>query len=460
MAEVIVIGAGLVGTVAAMYLVKLGHEVKVFEKRSDPRQSGRPEGSSVNLTLCERGFASLAQVGLDETLRQQSVPIYGRLIHDPAGEQIFQPYGTVDQAIYSITRTELHRILLDHAEREFRIKFVFCSTCVTLDARCPSITVRSGNSQAPSEERADVVFGADGVHSVIRSHLLRQGLIACDGTELEQGYKELDLPAAGGRDWFASQNALHLWPRDTYMLIAFPNMDGSFTGAIHLPFHGDVSFDSLQAPDDLLHLFRESFPDALPYIQDLGETFFARPVNRMTSIRCSPWHAGGKVILLGDAAHALYPVYGQGANAGFEDCRILNECLGDSGDDWSGAFECYSRIRQRDLNAMTALCNSHTIELRKHAADQSFQLRKAVERKVAEVLGARYRSLYEMIAFSLTSYADAVEASVKQEALIDRLMLIENLEGKLRSGEFDRIVQAEAMSFAEMGARSGSDSPC
>ena len=224
------------------------------------------------------------------------------------------------------------------------------------------------------------------------------------------------------------------------MLIGFPNISGDFTGALHLPFHGENSFGAIRQPADILRLFEESFPDALPYIPQLVEEFFCRPTNRMTTIRCGPWHVDGKIILMGDAAHSIYPVYGQGANAGFEDCRILSSLLDECHGSWTDAFGRFSQVRKRDMDAMADLCVSHSFELRDRAGDPSFQLRKDVERRVNELLPDRYMPLYSMISFTLMSYADAVQTSREQDVIIDRLMKVENLEQKLLTHEFERAV--------------------
>jgi kynurenine 3-monooxygenase len=251
---------------------------------------------------------------------------------------------------------------------------------------------------------------------------------------MEQGYKEIDVPA-GVNDWRAEREVLHIWPRQTHMFIVFPNIAGDFTGALHLPFHGDCSLDSIRESSDLRRLFEESFPDAMPLIPNLVDDFFSRPTSKMTTIRCSPWHCQGKVILLGDAAHSIFPLYGQGANAGFEDCRLLVEALRTCGGNWTEASERFWTARKRDMDVIAELCVSNSIELRDHVADSSFQLRKVVERRVNELFPAQYMPLYSMISFTLMPYADALRVSREQDAMIDRLLCTENLEEKLASGD-------------------------
>jgi kynurenine 3-monooxygenase len=450
MARVIVVGAGLVGPVIAMSLAKLGHSVEVWEKRPDPRKTSINAGSSVNLTLCRRGIVSLASVCPETIIRKMCVPIYGRLIHDIDGRTSFQSYGNRREAIYSISRAELNKFLLDEAERVYGIPFNFNHTCINIDPRQPAIVFENTKSGKTVHGKADVICAADGVHSSIRTYLYRQGLLEYSAEELDQGYKEISILPDDGSRWHHNKEVLHLWPRHTYMLIGFPNTPGDITGALHLPFHGEVSFAHIQRPRDIIRLFEESFPDILPYVPNLVRDFFSRPVNKMTTIRCAPWHFDGKVVLLGDAAHAIYPVYGQGANAGFEDCRILVDILHECGGNWSDAFHKYCKVRKRDMDAIAGLCMNHSVELRDHVVEKAFQLRKDVERKVNELLPDRYLPLYSMISFTLMSYADAVQASGQQDVIIDRLMAIENLEEKLSSREFERVILDTATSIGAL----------
>jgi kynurenine 3-monooxygenase len=446
MSKIIVVGAGLVGPVVAMHLAELGHKVEVWEKRGDPLRVRRSRASSANLTLCARGLASLADIGLEPTIRDMCVPAYGRLIHNPGGLRTFQPYGSRGEAIYSILRADLNRLLIEHAKRVYGIPFRFGHTCIDVDPGQPAILFQSSGSGERIHRSADIIVAADGVYSTVRAHLCRLGKVECSAQEMEQGYKEIDI-AAGVNDWRADREVLHLWPRQTHMFIVFPNIAGDFTGALHLPFHGECSLDSIQRPSDVLRLFEESFSDVLPLVPNLADDFVSRPTSKMTTIRCSPWHFEGKVILLGDAAHAIYPLYGQGANAGFEDCRLLVETLRNCGGRWSEACERFWTARKRDMDVIAELCVSNSIELRDHVADRSFQLRKAVERRVNELLPARYMPLYSMISFTLMPYADALQVSREQNAMIDRLLCTENLEDKLASGDFGRLVLEAAGTF-------------
>jgi kynurenine 3-monooxygenase len=441
-AKVLVIGGGLVGPVAAMFLARLGHDVQVWEKRSDSRHTHVDSGTSVNLTLCERGLASLAELGLDRISVERCVPIFGRLIHHDDGRRTFQPYSATGRAIYSIARSELHRILVGHAERHFDIRFVFGRKCVDVDPRLPAAHFAATDGDGVSTQSADVVIAADGVHSAVRACLQRAGIVGYTAEELEYGYKEIHIEAdADGGGWVTDRQRLHLWPRGDYMFIGFPNIGGGFTGSLHLPFTGEVSFDMIRHPRQLEALFETAFPDVLPYAPRLAEEFFHRPVNRMTTIRCAPWHVDGTVLLLGDAAHAIYPVYGQGANAGFEDCRLLARCLEEADGGWSEAFARYWSIRKSDLDAMADLCVSHTLELRAQADDPRFQLRKRVERRVSEIVPDLYQPLYVSIAFSCSRYADAVHASERHERMIDRLMAIDDIEERLESGNMARTIR-------------------
>ena len=451
MSRVLVVGAGLVGPVMGMHLAKAGHDVTIWEKRGDPRRVRAKTGSSVNVTLCQRGLAALGDIGLDATIRDKCVPVYGRSVHDRSGRTVHQRYGVGRQAIYSVGRAELNRVLIEHAEQAFGIAFKFDRKCVALDPRRPMIQFEHTQSRARSHEEPDVICATDGVHSQVRRLLERDGVLRYRAEELDQGYKEINIRAADRETWLEENEVLHLWPRRTHMLIGFPNVSGEITGSLHLPFQGEPSFASIRGPADLRRLFEESFPDVLGHVPNLTDDFFTKPTGKMTTIRCAPWHYDGKVVLLGDAAHAIYPVYGQGANAGFEDCRVLVQMLRESGGSWSDTLPRYWTTRQRDTDAIADLCAHHAVELREHAIDPAFQLRKAVERKVHDLLPERYLPLYSMIAFTLTPYAQAVETSRAQERVIDRLMAHPGAEALLLSGECDRLI-TDAMSELEAHA--------
>jgi kynurenine 3-monooxygenase len=445
-AKTIVIGAGLVGSVMAMYLSKAGHEVEVYEKNGDPRESQLRSGRSINITLCERGFEALEEVGLDSVVRGYCVPAYGRIVHFADGSTFRQDYGNQDESLYSIARADLSRVLVDFGERTFGVRFHFDQKCVDVDVDGPSATIEHVQSGESSVVRADVIFAADGVNSPVRNCLQRRNLVAFEAQNWDQGYKEINIPS-GEQGWLMEREVLHLWPRGGYMFIGFPNLGGDFTGSLHLPFHGGLSFESLNSRADVRRLFECSFPDVLPAAPRLLEDFVANPVNRMTTVRCQPWSVNGKIVLIGDAAHAIYPSYGQGANAGFEDCRLLQAAL-DESDNWNEAFEKYETQRRPSTHAIADLCIEHFVELRDHVADASFQLRKEVERRVSDLLPDFYKPLYSMISFTLIPYDEALLIEKRQREMIDSLMAMKDLRRKMETGDFAEAVRRLARLYA------------
>lgn len=424
MPKAIIVGGGLVGSVLAMYLTKAGWNVKVFERNDDPRQAAVRPGRSINLTLCHRGFNALAEIGAETLVRDHCVPAYGRLIHDLHGTIAHQAYGSQGEAIYSIARHDLNRLLLDHCEQAFHIRVHFNQKCVDVDPTTPAVTFKDTHFQCVTQEQGDVIFGVDGAHSTVRRQMQGLGLLTQDEQYWEQGYKEINVPAPSSEDndWRSRKNFLHFWPRVAYMLIGFPNLSGGFTCALHLPFSGDPSFQSARTEQEVVEFFQRSFPDVLPDVFDLGPKFLSRPVNRMFTVRCSPWNYQGKILLVGDAAHAIYPSYGQGANAGFEDCRILERMLEVNLGHWRQAFLDYEQERRPSMDAMADLCIEHFIEIRDRVGDPRFQRRKEIERRVSEMFPGLYSPLYSNITFTNMSYAEALRVDRQQRPTIDRIM--------------------------------------
>jgi kynurenine 3-monooxygenase len=438
MPKAIIVGGGLVGSVLAMYLTKAGWNVKVFERNDDPRQTAVKPGRSINLTLCYRGFNALAEIGAENLVRDYCVPACGRLIHDLHGAIAPQAYGCKGEAIYSIARDELNRLLLDHSEQAFRIRVQFNQKCVEVNPAAPSVTFEDTHLQCVTEEQGDVIFGVDGAHSTVRRQMQHLGLLTQDEQYWEQGYKEINVPAPSreDNDWRSRKHFLHFWPRVAYMLIGFPNLAGDFTCALHLPFYGDISFQSARTEQEVVELFRQSFPDVLPYVNDLGPEFLSRPVNRMFTVRCSPWNYEGKILLVGDAAHAIYPSYGQGANAGFEDCRILERTLAANPGNWRQAFRDYEQERRPSMDAIADLCVEHFIEIRDRVGDPRFQRRKEVERRVSEMFPDRYSPLYSNITFTNMSYAEALRVDRQDRPTIDRIM-----QSSLGGDDLDEVIR-------------------
>jgi kynurenine 3-monooxygenase len=436
----VVIGSGLVGTVLATFLARQGHEVQVYDRVADPRAADLSSGRSINLTLCDRGFAVLDSIGVGNAVREVAVPVMGRLIHDIKGDLTFQPYGNKGEAIHSIARTDLNKVLLDFASRNYEIGFAFNQKCRDIDFATPSIQLENIRSGRHTSDTGKVIFGCDGAYSVVRSKMQRKMRLNFSQQYWNQGYKELRAFASSRRDWTSEQNVIHIWPRKDYMLIGFPNIDGSITCSLHLPFSGPLSFESLMTAEDVRELFRHSFPDVIPHMPDLIDDFLTHPANPMITIKCSPWSYTDRVVLIGDAAHSIYPSYGQGANAGFEDCATLSECMQTYREDWKTVLSEFERRRRPNTNAIADLCVEHFKELRDLVGSPEFLLRKEIERKINQTYPDKYKDLYSMITFTCMPYVEAMRIDREQRTILDQLMAVDNIGQKLHSPEINGLI--------------------
>jgi kynurenine 3-monooxygenase len=439
MRKINIVGAGLVGAVLAVFLARRGHRVEVFDRMPDIRLAPRSSGRSINLTLCERGLRVLDGLGVGDAVRAISVPVYGRLIHDLRGEVTYQPYGNNGEAIYSVARGDLNRTLLDFAARHRDIAFHFQQACLDVDLDGPAVKLKNLESGEVTWRQADTVFGADGAHSAVRLRMEQKTRFNFSQRYWEQGYKELNAPASES-GWVARRNAIHIWPRGDYMLICFPNMDGSFTCSVHIPFEGPLSFASIKTEADLLGLFRGSFSDAVEHLPDLARDFFSRPANAMVTIKCDPWSYRDTTALVGDAAHTIYPSYGQGANAGFEDCAVLDGCMESHGDDWTALLGDYERQRKPNTDAIADLCVEHFAELRDLVGTPGFLLRKEIERRINRLHPDKYKDLYSMITFTSLPYTEALRCEREQRDIVEQIMAHEDIERRLGGPEVDRLI--------------------
>lgn len=440
MSSIIVIGAGLVGSLLSMFLAKHGYQVAVFERGTDPRTHNLNVGRSINLTLCERGLKVLDRVGVGSAVRALTVPVYGRLVHDVEGKLTFQPYGNHREAIYSIERNDLNKVLLDFAERQFGINFSFQQKCLEVDLTIPAVELTNQVSGETTRHQAQMIFGADGAYSAVRRQMQKKTRLNFSQQYWSQGYKELQVPASVNQKWTSEKNVIHIWPRGNYMLLGFPNLDGSFTCSLHLPFEGPLSFESIKTEADLRALFNDSFPDAVSLMPGLVDDFFTHPANSMITIKCAPWSYQNKVALIGDSAHSIFPSYGQGANAGFEDCGALYDCMEKYGDDWCRVLSEFEKQRHPNTDAIADLCIEHFRELRDHVGTPTFLLKKEIERKLNEAYPEKYLDLYSMISFTQMPYTEALRVDREQRAIVDRIMSVKEVEKKLNSVEVNDLI--------------------
>ncbi|HZN02127.1 MAG TPA: NAD(P)/FAD-dependent oxidoreductase [Candidatus Polarisedimenticolia bacterium] len=434
MSTIIQIGAGLGGTLASIFLGRAGHDVRGFELRPDPRRGPLVGGRSINLALSARGLGALEKAGLLDRVLALAVPMRGRMIHDLRGHTAFQPYGTErGHANHSVSRADLNVLLLEAAEREKNVRFAFGRRCVDIDPDAPSATFApaegtgpdggaGGRMDAPGDTvRGDVVLGTDGAWSVVRRRLQRLDRFDYDQSFLSHGYKELTIPPGPKGSFLLEREALHIWPRGGFMMIALPNRDGSFTCTLFWPHAGPNSFGALADGSAVTRFFERHFPDALPLFPDLPEQYVTNPVGSMVTIRCRPWHVRGKAALLGDAAHAVVPFHGQGANCAFEDAVVLDECVRAHAPDWETVFDLFESRRKEHTDALARLSVDNFVEMRDHTASRLFRLRKGLEKGLYRLLPGLFMPLYMMISFTRIPYAETVRRARRQALTLQAL---------------------------------------
>jgi kynurenine 3-monooxygenase len=409
-----VLGAGLGGALLATYLGRAGHRVEVYERRADPRLRQLERGRSINLALSTRGLDALAGVGLAERALAAAVPMRGRMMHSREGRLSFQSYSADGrQAINSVSRNGLNGLLLDAAEECPGVQLHFGTRCVEVDLDAGAASFANERDERTRIEGA-VLVGADGAFSVLRRAMLKLDCFDYSQSYLEHGYKELAIPAGPGGGHALEPHALHIWPRGAFMMIALPNSDGSFTGTLFWPLEGPHSFAGLRTADQVRRFFAETFPDAAPLIPHLAEEYFGNPTGTLVTVRCRPWHLDGRAVLIGDAAHAIVPFYGQGANAAFEDCVVLSECVSKHGPDLAGAFAEFEARRRLHTDVLAELALQNFVEMRDRVASRRFLLVKRLEHGLHRAFPRWFVPLYTMVTFSRTPYADAVRRARRQ----------------------------------------------
>jgi kynurenine 3-monooxygenase len=422
---VLVAGAGLGGSLMAIYLARAGHRVRVYERRDDPRATGGGRGRSINLAISTRGIHALEQVGLAEEVLRGGVPMRGRMIHDLSGRIRFQPYGTrEDQVIHSVSRMGLNIALIDAAEREPGVSLHFGQRTIDVDLDDARLLVEDAASGRRDDVKGDRIVGADGAYSVIRGRMQRLERFDYRQDYLEHGYKELSIPADRSGGFLMEPNALHIWPRGGRMMIALPNEDGTFTCTLFWPFEGEDGFASIAEGKPVSDHFRRFFPDAVPLMPSLEEEYLSNPIGSLVTVRCRPWHHRDRVVLIGDACHAVVPFYGQGANAAFEDCVVLDECLQRHAPDWGVAFADYDRRRRPHVNVLADLAIGNFVEMRDHVSSRVFLLKKSCEKALHRAFPSWFVPLYTMVTFSRVPYGDATARARRQWAAVRRTLLV------------------------------------
>jgi kynurenine 3-monooxygenase len=427
--DICIAGAGLVGSLLSIYLAKRGHRVTIYERRPDMRRTRLAAGRSINLALSDRGWRGLEGVGVADDIRSIAIPMYGRYIHHRDGSHAYQPYGKEGQAIYSVSRAEINMKLMDLAEKEAGVNIKFNHRC---------LNVQRGSVKADFEDESgkqvsinpDLLFGADGAFSSVRlSMQLQSDRFEYLQHYIDCGYKELIIPPGEGGRFLLEKIALHIWPRGSFMMIALPNPDGNFTCTLFLPFEGEKSFAALRTPAAVNAFFKAEFPDAVPLMPTLEEDFFRNPISSLVTVKCHPWTFDKRIALIGDAAHAIVPFYGQGMNAGFEDCVVFDQLVEKHRENWEAIFEEYQMLRKPDGDAIADLAIGNFIEMRDRTADPRFLLQKKIEARFSEKHPGKWIPLYSMVTYSPhIRYSQALAAGEKQQAIMDQIMLRPDIE--------------------------------
>jgi kynurenine 3-monooxygenase len=420
-AKFVLIGSGLAGGLLAAYFGRRGYEVDLYERRADPRAGNFVGGRSINLALSTRGIHALQQLGIADEVMRHAIPMRGRMIHNRSGNLHFAPYDRdPNKCINSIGRAALNSTVIEAAQRYPNVRVHFNHRCTDVDLDGPvAHLVDTEKGQLTLTARGDAVIGVDGAFSAVRQAMQRQ----LDGFEYDEsylahGYKELTIPPGPDGEWRMEKEALHIWPRKSFMMIALPNPDGSFTCTLFWEFAGPRSFETTKTDDDVRRFFDEEFPDAVPLMPALLEDFRENPTGSLVTIRCAPWSYKDKVALVGDAAHAVVPFYGQGMNAAFEDCVVLDECLAESPDNRERAFAEYFVRRKENADALAELAVDNFIEMRDKTASKAFRAKKKLDHLLEGLLPGVYLPLYAMVTFTRMPYATAAKRARLQDRIV------------------------------------------
>lgn len=437
--NITIVGAGLVGSMLACYLSKRGHQVNIYERRGDMRKVGYIGGRSINLALSHRGWKALQKIGLAEAVENIAIPMRGRMIHDLQGNTQLIPYGKDGQSIYSVSRGDLNRIMVEEADKLEGVNFFFDHRCSKIDFDKNKIVFEKPNGEEVLQNDAEIIFGADGAYSEVRYKMQITPNFNLHQQHEPYGYKELHIPASVSGEHQLEKNALHIWPRGNFMMIALPNMDGSFTVTLFNSFEGENSFSELTTNEAVKKFFITFFSDAVPLMPELEKAFFENPTSSLVTIRSYPWKYKN-TCLIGDAAHAIVPFYGQGMNCGFEDVNELDEILS-ANENWDVALNKFQEQRKPNGDAIANLALHNYIEMRDLSGRKDFQLRTQIEKKIAEKFGNKFMTHYAMVTFSDLSYAEAQQRGAKQNELLDKIMALPKIEEKWNSEEVLQIAE-------------------
>lgn len=426
-----IVGGGLAGSLLGVFLGQKGYKVDLFERRPDMRNEDIDGHRSINLALSHRGIKALERVGLSDLILKDAIPMHGRIMHDTKGELAYQPYGLEGQYINSISRAGLNLRLLELADEHPNVDLHFEHKCTHADLENAKTTFQVADGTS-IDHKSDFLIGTDGAYSAVRDAFRTSGRVDYSQSYLKHGYKELEIPALDG-DFAMDKNALHIWPRGHFMMIALPNPNKTFTCTLFMPFEGADSFDSLKTEGDIQAFMEKNFADAVPLMPTMMEDFTHNPVGSLVTVKTFPWYKG-KSILLGDSAHAIVPFYGQGMNACFEDCTILDDMMQKHLPNWDNVFEAYQEERKPNNDAIADLAIQNFIEMRDSVGNPDFLHKKHIEHALNRLYPTQFDGQYELVTFSHTPYKKALQQGAKNDALLYHIM--ENkLEDKLEDKE-------------------------
>lgn len=420
--RITIVGAGLTGALLGVLLGQRGYQVDLYERR--PPQSGNDgdSGRSINLALSQRGIVALEKAGLMDDVRHLLIPMKGRMLHLEDGRSQFSPYGQrPNEVIYSISRRDLNSLLVAEAIKAEDVNVYFHRKCEAVDFKQKTLTLTNDSAGSTETVAFEMLIGCDGAGSKVRHSLIEHVGGQSASSFLDHDYKELEIPALSAGGYRFEENALHIWPRGQFMLIALPNLDGSFTVTLFLPKRGEPSFESLSGKAELQKFFEDVFPTAKAQMPDLVDDFFDHPNGRLGTVRCQPWHVEDYGLIVGDAAHAIVPFHGQGMNCAFEDCTELLRLLDEYDDDWRQVGAAFSQSRKPDADAIAEMALENYTMMRSTVTDPKYALKKEIGFELERRFPQQYIPRYSMVMFHTMPYAEALAAGERQSEILDRL---------------------------------------
>ena len=439
--NITIIGAGLVGSLLSIYLAKRGNKVSIYERRPDMRKEKMIAGKSINLALSDRGIKALEEVGIMDEIRKIAIPMHGRQMHNVDGGSPYQAYGKEGQFINSVSRGELNCKLMDLAE-ENGVEIYFNKKCNQIDWDKNNVTFEDTLNSQLSIVNYQLIFGSDGAYSAARlTHQLQHDRFQYSQYYIDFGYKELNIPAGENGSFLLEKNALHIWPRGNYMLIALPNIDGSFTCTLFFPFEGEPSFKTLDTKEKVRSFFDATFSDASKLMPTLEEDFFNNPTSSLVTVKCFPWIRDDQFALIGDAAHAIVPFFGQGMNCGFEDCAVLDKLIDKHAENWKEILQEYQLLRKPDGDAIADLALNNFVEMRDKVGDPKFLLQKKIEADFSSKYPDKWTPAYAQVTFSPDiRYSDALKNGNRQEKIMQKVMALPGIEERWQTEEIEKMI--------------------